>query len=183
VQVLAKNFFLNPEHIKVQNDPIKLTGFNTARLPKMVITGNGLQLKDGPELAYTQLVLKNIDISGPPFHISKVGSGTYVVKATDTAVTQYLRARKGNIAGLNVVPLDTVTVNFKQSTKAAAVVTAQASVPIIRRKVPVIANGILVPSSTMPGSMYFDDMIFLNPSSSRPSSLYASMLNISLARG
>lgn len=145
VRVLSADFFRNPHNLSVTNDPVKMIGLREARVPKLVISGKDLDLKNGLHLAAVRLVLRDVDVAGPPFGLSKVAAGDYTVVVTDDAVMDYLHRRAVSLlAGVVRIPLDSVTITFtKQSgTQLAAAMPLPFGKPL-----PVTATGKLVASS------------------------------------
>lgn len=145
---IAQSFFTNPEAITVKNDAIKMTGLRSAEVAKLTIFGNNLMLKNGLQFAYAKVVLSHVGIIGPPFHLSKVSSGSYTVKVTDQAVTNYLHKRGGGIGGINVVPLSSMTVKFVKDLINPTILSGKATIPLINQSVPITAMGKLVPASS-----------------------------------
>lgn len=148
VQQLGRRFFTNPENLTVENAPVRVMGLNTARVPRMVISGKDLVLRDGPTLAYAKLVLTDATVTGPPFRLSKLASGSFNVRVTDSAVTQYIHERGGSLGGVKLIPLDTVDVKFVPGAAAQTIVKAEAKVAKFNLRLPITANGVLVPAST-----------------------------------
>jgi hypothetical protein len=144
IRAQASGFFTNSSALDVSNDPVKMTGLRTAHVPQVVVKGTDLRLREGGELASAKIVLKDIDVAGPPFRLSRVGDGYFVVTVTDDAVTDYIRERGVRVTAVARIPMDTVTVNF---TKAATQLRGEVKVPLIRKQVPIIATGQLLPSS------------------------------------
>ncbi len=147
VKTLARNFFLNPENLTVDSKPVKMIGLLQARVPRVVIAGKNLQLRSGGRLASVKLVLTDIDVAGPPFHFSGVGGGAYTVSATDKDITAYLRKRGINISGIATIPLDTLNITFAKKTGTTLTGSAAVNLPFLHHKVPLLADGDLVPSS------------------------------------
>jgi hypothetical protein len=150
IQSQARGFFDNPQQLKVENDPVRLIGLRQARVPKLVISGQDLRVKGkGGKLAYAKLVLKDIDVSGPPFHFVGVGAGGYYsVTVTDRDVTDYLRTRGIHIPipipGVKI-PTDTLSVVFTK--KQGTTILGEYRVPILNKLMQVKVIGSLVPSS------------------------------------
>ncbi|HOS42560.1 MAG TPA: hypothetical protein PK794_02625, partial [Armatimonadota bacterium] len=151
VRERAAAFVLNPDHLTVENAPVQMIGLREARVPKLVIAGNELQLRDGPTLAAAKLVVYDLDVSGPPFNFSRLNAGNFTVTVTDTAVTDFLRKRGVNIASVVRIPLDTLSVTFPPSgdVRLRGVVRLP-----IGKEVALTATGALVPAAT-PGKVDF----------------------------
>ena len=147
VRRLASRFFVNPQSLSVENSAVKMRGLRDAHVGRLVISGKELQLRDGPVLASARLVLTDLDVTGPPFHLTHVGGGNYEAQVSDAAVTEYLHARGGSMAGVKIVPLSTVTVKFLPGEEATARLSGEAVIPLIDKRVPVIADGTLVPAA------------------------------------
>ncbi|MHB9129525.1 MAG: LmeA family phospholipid-binding protein [Armatimonadota bacterium] len=145
VKQRVNEFFVNAQDINVENDPIKLIGWRNARVPKLTISGKDLQLKKGGTLASVKIVLKDIDVSGPPFHFTKIGNGSFQVTVTDKAVTEYVKNRDVRLAAVVKIPTNSVTVRFSKA--QGTVLKGDIVLPIIGTRVPVVASGTLVPSS------------------------------------
>lgn len=144
VRRIAAGFFANPENLDVKTEKLRLTTLHSARVGQLVITGANLKLRKGGTLAQAKLVFTDLDVSGPPFHLSGVGGGYYQATMTDDAVTEYLHQRKLRIGGgLMQIPLDTLTVTFTR--REGAVIKGQVSA--LGRAVPLSARGPLVESS------------------------------------
>lgn len=151
VRQQGDKFFSNAENITIGPDnlSVKLVNLHSARIPKLIISGNQLQLRNGPELSSAKLVLNDVTVSGPPFHITSIGSGSYLVKVNDTAVTEYLHSRGGSVAGFKVVPLDSLSVKFLGGRAQTTEVNGAATLKALNIRVPVTASGRLVPSSDL----------------------------------
>ncbi len=143
VTQLCQGFFVNPQKLAVRNDPVRMIGLREARIAKLVVQGDDLVLRGGPRVAHVKLVLRDVDVSGPPFHFIGVGGGSYTVTITDDAVTQFLRQRGISFGGGGRIPLDTLAVAFSRKTNTT--VAAQLAVPLLG-EVPVSATGTLMPS-------------------------------------
>ena len=144
VREMARGFFVNAGELHVDNDPVKMTGWRTARVPKLVVSGRKLQLRNGPELSMAKLVLKDIDVTGPPLHLSGVGGGSYTATITEQAATSYLRARGIAVHGFKI-PLDTLAISF--SREHGAKLSAEMVLPVLNTHIPLSASGKLVASS------------------------------------
>ena len=147
VKELARGFVLNPENLTITTKPAKMIGLREARLPLLIISGKQLRLRSGGQLAYAKLLLKNVDVSGPPFHFSQVGGGNYTIVATDKDVTDYMRKRGVTLHGLSLIPLDTLKVGFSQASGTTVSGQAALNLPFIHQKIPMVASGELLPSS------------------------------------
>ena len=148
VRTIAGSFFVNPENLSVENSAITIKGLREAAVSKLVISGNNLILRDGPTLSYAKLILNDVTIAWPPFHLSGVGKGAYLVKVSDVAVTKYLQKRGGNLAGVNLIPLNRVSVKFLSSSTDGTQVNVTVVDPLFKKQIPLTATGALVPSSS-----------------------------------
>ncbi len=139
----GKHFFVNTDALQVKNDPVTLLDLRRAKVPKLVISGEDLQLRAGLMLKSVKLVLTDVVVSGPPFNISHVGGGYYTATVTDGAVTEFVRKRIGSlpIAGR---ALNDLTVHFGEGRAHNTVVGAW-DVPLLGKR-DVIANGYPVPA-------------------------------------
>jgi len=142
---LCRGLVTNPASLRITvPKPVKITGIGRAVVPQVVIKGQGLKLRNGPELASAKLVLNDLAVAGPPFHFAGIGDGYYRLTVTDDAATAYLRKRGMRVVGLHV-PLDTLTVTF--AGKGGAVLTGEVAIPLINKRFPLTARGALIPSS------------------------------------
>ncbi len=155
VQRIAHGFFTNPEALTVTNDPVRMVGLRAARVPKLVIAGKALELHDGPTLDRAKLVLKDVEVSGPPFHLTRIGSGYYVLQVSGEALTDFLHQRGGRLGSVVRVPLDTLDITF--SRKAGAIVSGE--MLVLGHHLPLRASGPLV-TTDKPGVVNFRPVRF-----------------------
>jgi hypothetical protein len=139
---IAKQDFFEPggEVSVTLRGPVKMTGLRQARVPALLIVGKNVTLKGSREkVALAKLVLKNVDIATPPFHIADVGTdGSWMsLTLTDQAVTDYLRTRGVQVNPLVRIPTDSIGVTFTLN-----LTTLRAKI-----LVPVVVTGGLVASS------------------------------------
>ena len=148
VHAMAGQFFSNPEALTIGPDnlTVKMKGLKAAQVPQLVISGKDVQMRNGPLLASAKFDLRNIDISGPPFRMTNIERGWFVASVNDTEVTNYLRQRKGSIAGVAVIPLNTVTVIFKDEVQHNTTLRAEATLPTSSIAIPLTARGVLTPA-------------------------------------
>lgn len=153
VQAMAKNFFVNPEVLTISPEKlaVKMRGLQTAVIPQVVIEGKDVQMRKGPRLASVKLDMRNLEVTTPPFRLSKIERGWFVASITDEELTAYLHKRGGSIAGLSVIPLDSINVSFVDAS-LNTVAQAKAKLRPGVLEIPLTARGVLV-ASGQAGSM------------------------------
>jgi len=145
VHSMARGMFVNGDALQVENKPVKMLGLRQARVPQLVITGKDLELRNGGKIASAKLVLQDLDVSGPPFHFSGVGSGYCMVTATDKDVTAYMQKRD---IGLPGGKLNILFVGFSKQNGALLKGEGVVKLPFVKEQhFPITATGNLVPSS------------------------------------
>lgn len=150
VKSMAHGFFSNSGDLHVELDqkmPVKMVGLREARVPKLVIYGTNLVTREGMKIASARVALKDLDVAGPPFHFTNVASGYYSVTVTDKAVTDYLRKRGIALGSIAKIPLDTLNVSFSQKDGTMLRGDAVVNLAIVKKHVPLVVQGKLVPSS------------------------------------
>ena len=147
VQAMTKNFFVNSEVLTVSPDnmAIKMRDLHTAVIPQVVIAGNNVEMRKGPRLSSVKLDMRNLEVTSPPFRLSKIEKGWFVASVTDQELTTYLKKRGGSIAGLSIVPLDSINVSFINA-PLNTVVYANAKLRPGAMEIPLTAHGVLLPS-------------------------------------
>lgn len=147
VQAMTKHFFVNSEVLTVSPDnlAIKMRDLHTAVIPQVVIAGNDVEMRKGPRLSSVKLDMRNLEVTTPPFRLSKIEKGWFVASVTDQELTAYLKKRGGSIAGISVVPLDSLNVSFVNA-QFNTVVNANAKLRPGVLEIPLIAHGILLPA-------------------------------------
>jgi hypothetical protein len=151
VRERAGAFVLNADNLTVTNDPVQMISFSEARVPKLVISGKELLLKDGPTLASAKLVIHDLKVAGPPFDFAGIKDGTFTVTVSDAAVTDFLRKRGVNFASVVHIPLDTLSVNFLKPNETR--LRGAVKLPL-GKQVALTATGKLVTAAT-PGKIDF----------------------------
>ncbi|MHB0936952.1 MAG: LmeA family phospholipid-binding protein [Armatimonadota bacterium] len=148
VKTACRNLVTNPDSLEVSvPKPVKITGIGRATVPQVVVTGQNLTLRKGPDIAAAKIVLNDLSVSGPPFHFSGIGDGYYNLTVTDDAATAYLQKRGVKVAGLRI-PLETLKVSF--AGKGSTVINGEVSVkvPLVgEKRFPLTARGKLLPSN------------------------------------
>lgn len=147
VRQMSRGLVTNPEKLTVtMNKPVKLLGLNRALVPELVIAGQGLTLRDGPDIASARLELRDIVVTGPPFTFAGVGEGSiFRLQVTDAAVTAYLRKRGVKLFATLRMPMDTVNVAFLGP--RGTQLTGEVKAPVGNLSAHLNAVGQLVPSS------------------------------------
>lgn len=147
VQAMAKQFFVNPEALTIspENMNVKMRGLQTAVIPQVVIEGKNVEMRKGPRLASVKVDMRNLEVTTPPFRLSKIEKGWFVASITDEELTAYLHKRGGSIAGLSVVPLNSISVSFVDA-PLNTLVRANAKLRPGVLEIPLIARGVLVPT-------------------------------------
>lgn len=147
VRRLSLSLVQNPAHLTVDiPKPVQMTELNRATVPQLLISGKDLRLKDGPDIAQAKLVLKGVQVSGPPFHFTGLTEGYYAVTVRDKAVTDYLRRRGVKFPAVAKIPLDTILVTF--SKPQGVILQGDLMLPFTSARVPLNVRGKLVPSSS-----------------------------------
>lgn len=148
LKTACRNLVVNPDSLEISvPTPVAITGVGRATVPQVVIKGQNLRLRKGPDLASAKIVLNNLKVVGPPFHFSEVGDGYYLLTVTDDAATAYLRKRGVNVAGLRI-PLETLTVTFAGNGKTVINGEVSVKVPLLgEKRIPLTASGKLLPSN------------------------------------
>ena len=166
VQQMAQKLVVNPDQLLIRPKAlsIHMKDLHTAVISELIISGKDLKLRNGLTLSAARLAMHDVEFSGPPFRITGIGSdSSFILKVTDSAVTQYLHTRGGQIARMkNVIPLDTITVRFHPVAHMNTSLSGQADVPLLGQ-VPISADGELV-ATTTPGQI---DMNFKRVTVSR----------------
>jgi len=148
VKTSCRNLVTNPDLLEISvPKPVKITGIGRATVPQIVIKGQNLTLRNGPDLASAKIVLNDLAVAGPPFHFSGIGDGYYKLSVTDDAATAYLQKRGMKVAGLRI-PLETLKVTF--AGKGIAVIDGEigVKVPLLgEKRFPLTASGKLMPSN------------------------------------
>ena len=147
VKTLAENLFSPRTTCASKSKPMKLVGLGQARVPQLLISGTDLRLRNGGRIASAKLVLKNLEVTGPPFHFSGVGGGYYAITATDKDVTAYLHKRGISLHGLATIPLDSLTITFSRRNGTTMRGLTTVDLPFLHKKISMAANGDLVPAS------------------------------------
>jgi len=152
VRAQVIGLFANPENLVIAPDPIpmQLTGWKTARVGEMNLSGKELILKNGLKLAETDLQLTEIDVSGPPFRLVDAKGKSFRVKIADTVVTEMIRSRGFSFSSARV-SLSAITVKFTGD--GTAIVQGDVPMPF-GKKLVLVAPGKLVPA-TQPGKIDF----------------------------
>lgn len=147
VQTMAKQFFVNPEALTVspENMAVKMRGLKTAVIPQVVIEGKNVQMRKGPMLASVKLDMRNLEVTTPPFRLAKIEKGWFVASITEGELTSYLHKRGGSIAGISIIPLDSIYVSFVDA-PLNTVVSAKAKLRPGVLEIPITARGVLLPS-------------------------------------
>lgn len=148
LKTACRNLVMNPDSLEVSvPKPVKITGIGRATVPQIVIKGQNLTLRNGPDLASAKIVLNDLALVGPPFHFSSIGDGYYKLTVTDDAATAYLQKRGVKMAGLRI-PLETLKVTF--AGKGRTVINGEVSVkvPLLgEKRFPLTASGKLLSSN------------------------------------
>jgi hypothetical protein len=158
VRRLAAGFFedAGPDTLAIEHSGVKPLGLQKARVAKLTVRNiedRELALRDGPRLREATLTLKDVEVTGPPFRYSGIGGGSFRIRMTESAVTEYLVRRGIKISVGNIaVPLKGLKVSFLD--KGQARLSAGISVPIAGT-VTAAATGRLVASTVTPGSIDF----------------------------
>ncbi len=141
----ASNLFNNPEKLLITPEPLPmhLTGWKSARIDELNISGKDLILKNGLQLAETDVQFTDIDVSGPPFRLVDAKGKNFKVKIADTVVTEMIRARGFSFSAMRV-SLSALKVTFGKD----GVTSVQGDIPMpFNQKLVLVAPGKLVPAT------------------------------------
>jgi len=139
VREMTRGFFVDAKQLTVSNTPIHLLGLRQARVPSLTISGQQLQLRNGPQIADAKLTLTDLDVVAPPVHCTHVGGGTFTATVSQGAVTDYLRKRG--------IPL---TVSFTQAGGTKLAGEKEVTIPLLNThlRIPFVAIGKLTAAKT-----------------------------------